>query len=181
MATERFKILMINPSEYKMEMARNDADFGHPKGVKVGQCFKDRDALWRAGVHKNRFAGISVCKRGANAIVLSGGYEDDEDNGDEILYTGTGGQVDSFSASGHQVHDQSSSHRMNLALQRSCNAKLPVRVIRGYRHKAFAPAYGYRYDGLYRVTEYYSGKGQSGHTIWRFKLVRMEGQPESPI
>ena len=37
-------------------------------------------------------AGISgTATEGADSIVVSGGYEDDEDHGDEIIYTGAGG------------------------------------------------------------------------------------------
>ncbi|EEB90685.1 hypothetical protein MPER_11075 [Moniliophthora perniciosa FA553] len=85
MASERLRRQLMQTSVYKMEMARNDAEFGHPEGIKVGQCFENRAALRRAGVHKNNYAGISVCKRGANAIVLSRGYEYYNDDGDEII------------------------------------------------------------------------------------------------
>jgi hypothetical protein len=37
-------------------------------------------------------------QRGAYAIVLSGGYKDDHDTGQELWYTGEGGQE-----KGHQV------------------------------------------------------------------------------
>lgn len=37
-------------------------------------------------------------------------------------------------------------------MQKSCETKKPVRVIRGYKlHSEYAPAEGYRYDGLYTV------------------------------
>lgn len=45
------------------------------------------------GVHRPHVAGIhgreAHC---AYSIVLSGGYEDDVDNGDEFIYTGSGGR-----------------------------------------------------------------------------------------
>ena len=45
------------------------------------------------GVHRPPVAGIhgreTHC---AYSIVLSGGYEDDVDNGDEFMYTGSGGR-----------------------------------------------------------------------------------------
>ena len=39
------------------------------------------------------------------------------------------------------------------------------------------PAKGYRYDGLYRINEYWSEKGRDGFSVWRFHLTRLEGQP----
>ncbi|KAK7047587.1 hypothetical protein VNI00_006355 [Paramarasmius palmivorus] len=149
--------------------------FGHPRGVIVGQIFKNREELSIKNVHKPRFAGIAHCRRGATSVVLSGGYEDDEDNGDEILYTGTGGQEDAFNKPGHQTKDQTFEHRMNKALQNSWKAGLPVRVIRGHKHDSkFAPSTGYRYDGLYRVTECFEDKGKEGYKICRYRLVCWE-------
>ncbi len=57
--------------------------------------------------------------------MLSGGYEDDEDLGDEIIYTGHGGQENKI-----QVRDQELT-RQNLALAISAQQGLPVRVVRG--------------------------------------------------
>jgi hypothetical protein len=54
-----------------------------------GTTFTDRAAVAKAGVHRPTVAGISGGeKEGADSIVISGGYEDDEDFGDEIIYTG---------------------------------------------------------------------------------------------
>ena len=46
-----------------------------------------------AGVHRPHVAGIHGREdEGAYSIVLSGGYEDDEDDGDQFTYTGSGGR-----------------------------------------------------------------------------------------
>ena len=61
--------------------------------VPVGTRFDTRAALRAAGVHRELQAGI--CGRaatGAESIVLAGGYTDDTDRGDEIVYTGAGGR-----------------------------------------------------------------------------------------
>ena len=59
----------------------------------VGCCFASRAELSRAGVHGPRIAGIAGSGRsGARSVVLNGGYEDTEDFGDVILYTGHGGR-----------------------------------------------------------------------------------------
>ncbi|MDC0482591.1 HNH endonuclease, partial [Gammaproteobacteria bacterium] len=102
---------------------------------------------------------------GSCSIVLSGGYEDDIDNLDYILYTGQGGQD---SPGGKQVSDQEFT-RGNRGLQLSCEYKLPVRVIRGHQVDN-GPEKGYRYDGIYYVTSYERVKGKSGYYICRFHL-----------
>jgi len=44
-------------------------------------------------VHRPHVAGIHGRETDcAYSLVLSGGYEDDTDNGDEFLYTGSGGR-----------------------------------------------------------------------------------------
>lgn len=54
--------------------------FGHISGYNEGYEFESRLELSLSGVHTPRQAGISGSQReGANSIVLSGGYEDDED------------------------------------------------------------------------------------------------------
>ena len=69
-----------------------DVKFGHIPGTRVGQIFKDRRALKDAGIHANIQKGIWGAGTGACSFVLFGGYEDDEDYLDFILYTGQGGQ-----------------------------------------------------------------------------------------
>jgi putative restriction endonuclease len=143
--------------------------FGPIDGVPVGSTFENRRALFEAGVHRQLQAGIAgPAREGAESIVLSGGYEDDADSGSEILYTGQGGRD---AASGQQVHDQQL-NRGNLALANSMRRGVPVRVIRGVSPDVHdPPPSGYRYDGLYRVTDFWPEVGQSGHRVWRFRLV----------
>lgn len=46
-----------------------------------------------AGVHRPQVSGIhGRQEEGAYSIVLSGGYEDDQDDGDTFMYTGSGGR-----------------------------------------------------------------------------------------
>ncbi len=149
-----------------------DRIFGHIPGYPPGSTFENRKDVSAAGVHRPLQAGISGSQHeGADSIVLSGGYEDDRDNGDVILYTGQGGRD---AATGEQVRPQML-NRGNLALARSCQDGLPVRVIRGGRHASrHAPDDGsYRYDGLFRVTDFWQEKGQSGHYVWRFRLEQI--------
>tara|TARA_B100001123_G_scaffold350114_1_gene400392 strand:- start:9739 stop:10032 length:294 start_codon:yes stop_codon:yes gene_type:complete len=92
--------------------------FGHIDGVTIGSTFGTYKDLNVAGIHRPTQAGIGGTEaEGADSIVMSGGYEDDEDWGDEIIYTGQGGND---SATKKQVADQTWT-RGNLALVRSQN------------------------------------------------------------
>jgi putative restriction endonuclease len=143
--------------------------FGAIPGVPVGSSFASRREAADAGVHRPLQGGISGgSQTGAESIVVSGGYEDDEDHGDTIIYTGHGGNDPQ---SGRQVADQTLT-RQNLALAVSSDRGLPVRVVRGAGgDPQYSPASGYRYDGLYFVESYWKEKGRSAFDIWRFRLV----------
>jgi putative restriction endonuclease len=61
-------------------------------GVEAGAAFPNHRALYDAGVHRALRAGIvGWAREGAESIVLSGGYVDDEDHGSVIIYTEHGG------------------------------------------------------------------------------------------
>ena len=59
----------------------------------MGSRFVSRAELAKRGVHRPRVAGISGsgCE-GADSVVLAGGYEEGEDFGEVIFYTGHGGR-----------------------------------------------------------------------------------------
>jgi len=140
--------------------------FGEIEGTQVGQIFKDRKELAGAGIHTPPMAGIwGSADDGASSIVLSGGYEDDIDDWNNILYTGQGGQD---KPGGKQVADQEFTLG-NEGLRISCKYNLPVRVTRGFQIKN-GPPKGYRYDGLYYVKNYERVKGKSGFYVCRFNL-----------
>ncbi|MFC8516714.1 YDG/SRA domain-containing protein [Streptomyces sp. NPDC057257] len=148
--------------------------FGHPPCVPEGTSFEDRKALAAAHVHRPGQAGIwGKQDEEAKSIVVSGGYPDDEDYGDTIIYTGQGGQT-----AGRHTHDQDLT-RGNASLVNSMASGRPVRVIRGAgRHSKYAPDSGLRYDGLYRVEDYWSQEGISKFLIWRFRLRAVEANRE---
>ena len=139
--------------------------------VPVGTAFPDRESVRAAGLHKHTMAGIGYEPGGAaELIVVSGGYREDEDFGDRIIYTGQGGQ--SAPGSGKQVSDQTLD-RGNQALVVSALSQLPVRVIRGSGgNKEFSPASGYRYDGLFLVTTHWFDVSQDGPLVIRFVLEK---------
>jgi putative restriction endonuclease len=111
---------------------------------------------------------------GADAIVLSGGY-DDIDRGDEIVYTGEGG----LDGNGRNVGDQELTGG-NAALVTSQLEGLPVRVIRGSElQSAFAPSTGYRYDGLFYVEDHWHERPpEHGFLRYRYRLVRASDDGE---
>ncbi len=145
--------------------------FGEIEGHPEGSTFANRYELSASGVHKPTQAGISGSQHeGADSIVLSGGYEDDEDWGDLILYTGHGGRDPK---TGVQVAHQTLT-RQNMALAVSRKLGLPVRVIRGSRHASrFSPSEGYRYDGLYLIEDHFRERGKSGFFVWRFRMRKL--------
>ncbi|CAD6238967.1 GSCOCG00008581001-RA-CDS [Cotesia congregata] len=152
-----------------------------------------------AGVHRPHVAGIhgreNEC---AYSLVLSGGYEDDVDNGDEFLYTGSGGRdLSGNKRTAAQSSDQKLT-KMNKALALNCNAQfnnvegatainwqegIPVRVIRSaklkkyHQAKIYAPEEGFRYDGIYKVVKYFPEKGKRGFLVWRYLLRRDDPNP----
>ena len=118
---------------------------GEIYGIQAGHHFDSRQALCDAGVHRMTQNGIAGYggNQPAESIVLSGGSQDDIDDGDEILYTGEGGRDP---ASGRQIRDQQLT-KGNLGLVRACEQGFPIRVCRK------TPS-GYRYDGLYSIEDH---------------------------
>jgi putative restriction endonuclease len=127
-----------------------------------------------AGLHAPTQNGISGTKlEGADSIVLSSGYPDDQDFGDYIIYTGEGGQ----DGNRKQIADQRPESPGNAGLITSWVAGLPVRVVRGSRHKSpYSPPSGYRYAGLFRVDSYWEQKRDDGFVVLRFRLDRLDDQ-----
>ena len=63
--------------------------FGPIPGVEVGMSWLFRVQISEEGIHRPHVAGIAgTGEKGCPSLVLSGGYEDDEDKGDWFTYTG---------------------------------------------------------------------------------------------
>ena len=166
----------IPEAHFNMNSTRT---FGHVRNVTVGTIFSSRKLLSQAGVHRPLVAGICGGADGAESVVVSGGYEDDKDFGDEVIYTGQGGS--SAQGGGIQVADQQWL-RGNAALAWNCVEGVSVRLVRGaHRASAFGPANGFRYDGLYRVDRFWEEIGARGFKICRFRLMRndLEDRPDN--
>lgn len=155
---------------------------GHVPGVLVGDAFYYRAELCVVGLHTAPQAGIgyipgSIVNEGhpvATSIVSSGGYLDDEDTGDVLVYTGSGGRQ--HNRLDH--HADQTLERGNLALHNSYQYGVEVRVIRGHTWDTIPNRKVYVYDGLYRVVSSTFGPGKSGRDVCKFKLVRLPGQDD---
>lgn len=155
---------------------------GSIPGVLVGDAFYYRAELCVVGLHTAPQAGIgyipaSLVDEGhpiATSIVSSGGYLDDEDSGDVLVYTGSGGRQ----RNRVEHHADQTLERGNLALHYSYQYGVEVRVIRGHTCEASPNRKVYVYDGLYRVVSSTYGPGKSGRDVCKFKLVRLPGQDE---
>src|SRR3954462_2823808 len=101
--------------------------YGEIAGYPVGSTFKNRIELAESKVHRPRQGGICGGQDGAESIVVSGGYADDEDYGNEIIYTGQGGR---HPDTGKQIADQTLTLG-NAGLACSSAEGYLVRVIRG--------------------------------------------------
>ena len=146
--------------------------FGEIEGIAAGTEFANRAELSVSGIHRPTQAGIcGSSTKGADSIVVSGGYEDDEDYGDYLIYGGQAG----FDPNTKQQNEDAELNRGNLALVVSYNKGLPVRVTRGLGSKQHT----YRYDGLYLVERWWVDRGKSGFRIYRFALRKIDDKPIS--
>nr|GEY65592.1 histone-lysine N-methyltransferase family member SUVH9-like [Tanacetum cinerariifolium] len=111
--------------------------------VSIGDVFFFMMELCVLGIHGVPQAGIDFLSASMSlnkeqivtSVIVLGGYEDDEDSGEVIVYTGHGGQDKNSKL---HVVDQKLEGR-NFGMERN---------------------------------------GKSGFCVYKFKLVRMEGQPE---
>ncbi|KAJ4959634.1 hypothetical protein NE237_019544 [Protea cynaroides] len=166
----------------------NGKRFGDLPGIDVGYQFFSRAEMVAVGFHGHWFCGIDYMGQSysklkeysgytfplAVAIVLSGQYEDDLDNSDDVVYTGQGGN--NLTGDRRQKQDQVM-NRGNLALKNNFEQCVSVRVVRGHESTSSYCGRVYTYDGLYKVVQYWAEKGVSGFTVFKYRLRRLEGQP----
>ncbi|XWS30575.1 hypothetical protein CRYUN_Cryun24cG0130700 [Craigia yunnanensis] len=171
----------------KNEVLYPEKRIGCLPGIDVGHRFYSRAEMVAVGFHSHWLNGIDYMgqsyRKGeyehyifplAVAIVLSGMYEDDLDNAEDVVYTGQGGH--DLTGNKRQIRDQVL-ERGNLALKNCVDLGVPVRVIRGHESTSSYSGKVYTYDGLYKVVQYWAEKGLSGFTVFKYQLKRLEGQP----
>ncbi|OVA11306.1 SET domain [Macleaya cordata] len=159
---------------------------GPVAGVEVGDEFHYRVELAIVGLHRPFQGGIDYLNKGgrvlATSIVASGGYADDMDSTDVLVYCGQGGNPMGVDK---QAEDQKL-ERGNLALKNSMDDKSPVRVVRGFKETKGSDSLDargkmvatYTYDGVYLVERYWQERGRYGNNVFMFQLRRIPGQPE---
>ncbi|KAJ3774966.1 PUA-like domain-containing protein [Lentinula raphanica] len=165
--------------------------FGSIPGIEVGTWWETRQGCSADAIHAPWVAGISGGPEGAYSVALSGGYDDDVDEGYAFTYTGSGGRdlkgtktAPKNLRTAPQSSDQTFDNPFNAALKRSSETKKPVRVIRGFKsHSNYAPTEGYRYDGLYVVESAWMEKGLNakGYLVCKYLFKRLPNQPPIPV
>ncbi|CAH8359406.1 unnamed protein product [Eruca vesicaria subsp. sativa] len=153
---------------------------GTVPGIEVGDIFFSRIEMCLVGLHMQTMAGIDyiTSKVGADeeplatSIVSSGRYDGEAQDPESLIYSGQGGNADKNG----QASDQKL-ERGNLALEKSLRKGNGVRVIRGEEDPASKTGKIYIYDGLYSISESWVEKGKSGCNTFKYKLVRLPGQP----
>lgn len=151
------------------------------QGLLVGESWRDRLECRQWGAHFVPVGGIAgQSDRGAQSVVLSGGYVDDEDHGEWFLYTGSGGKDLSGNKRTNKSHSfDQKFEKYNRALQVSCLQGYPVRVVRSFKEKrsSYAPETGVRYDGIYRIEKCWQIAGLQGFKVCRYLFVRCDNEP----
>jgi putative restriction endonuclease len=114
------------------ETLKDGTILGDVPGIRPGAFFRNRRELYDTKLHRVLIAGIAPHD---SSIVLSGGYADDEDFGDVIIYTGEGGRDPN---TGRQIVDQKFI-KGNKALAENHLNGIPIRVHREKAHVVDMP------------------------------------------
>ncbi|XP_047095339.1 histone-lysine N-methyltransferase, H3 lysine-9 specific SUVH1-like [Lolium rigidum] len=150
---------------------------GPVPGVEIGDIFYFRMELCIIGLHAQSMCGIdyigNVEDSVAICIVAAGGYENQDDDTETLVYSGSGGN----SKNTEERHDQKL-ERGNLALERSVHRKNEIRVVRGFKDPACVSGKIYIYDGLYKIQESWKERTKFGINCFKYRLQREPGQPD---
>ncbi|KAI8539760.1 hypothetical protein RHMOL_Rhmol09G0208000 [Rhododendron molle] len=173
--------ILMNKKGVRTNMTKR---VGAVPGIEVGDVFFFRVEMCLVGLHAPIMGGIDYMsfkisldeEPVAVSIVSSGSYEDNDEDGEVLIYSGQGGVLRRDGI----VMDQKL-EKGNLALEKSLHRGNEVRVIRGVRDEASPTrtAKVYLYDGLYKIVESWVERDKSGCNVFKYKLVRGAGQPEA--
>ncbi|GJV97568.1 plastidic glucose transporter 4 [Tanacetum coccineum] len=142
------------------ERVRNDTPGPEPMAylepAPAKSMFFFKMELCVLGIHEVPQAGIDFLPASmspdkqpmATSVIVSCGYEDDEDSGDVIVYTRHDEQDKNLKL---HVVDQKLEGG-NLGMERSMQYGIEVRVVRGLQYKGGPSEKLYVYDGIYKVT-----------------------------
>jgi len=146
--------------------------FGH-NGLRVGDWWPFQTFALKDGAHGSKMGGIyGRTNLGAFSVVVSGGIyeENDCDNGDRILYSGSKGN-------GEDAASEAPYTNATKSLVVSTRHNQPVRVLRSARNNSrWSPSAGIRYDGLYNVESYAIKTDGESKKFYQFVLVRCRDQ-----
>jgi len=151
--TEGRQIVRFNPTIPRT----NAVKFGHLPCLYVGNNWSYRlGAAWD-GTHPAPMAGVWFASECAVSIALSGGYEDDIDEGYRFIYSESGGRGKNNKARQSKAQPWNGS---NAALRKNEGNKRPVRVICGFKgNHLWSPKEGFMYCGLYIAVAYWVEAG----------------------
>ncbi|XP_045791110.1 histone-lysine N-methyltransferase family member SUVH9-like [Trifolium pratense] len=159
---------------------RDKTIIGTIPGVCIGDVFFYKTELAVVGLHGQPEADIdyipgSVSSSGepiATSVIVSGGYENDVDQSNVIVYSVYGGEDKNSRQVFHQKLEGG-----NLAMERSMHYGIEVRVIRSVQYEGTASVFDkvYFYDGLYKIVKSWVDS-KSGFNVYNFKLQRIDGQ-----
>lgn len=155
---------------------------GDVPGTEIGDIFFFRFELCLVGLHSQLMSGIDYINVRASqdedplavSIIASGSNDDNDDDGDVLIYSGQGGVYRKDKSAMDQKLEKG-----NLALEKSLHRGNEVRVIRGVKDFANPTGKVYIYDGLYKVQESWIEKGKSNCNVFKYKLFRSPGQPHA--
>ncbi|KAF8250033.1 hypothetical protein K440DRAFT_620472 [Wilcoxina mikolae CBS 423.85] len=153
----------------------------------IGQWWPLQICCLRDGAHGVLEGGIAADSDGITvSIIISGGTKspnltyEDEDLLNTIHYCGTRGDKATPDPDAKQPQPGIPSNATKSMI-RALETRKEVRVIRSSKSREkgvqnYAPAEGFRYDGLYQVVARECLDVE--HAMWRFRLERCAGQPE---
>lgn len=157
----------IDPSWRSNVSLGTSANYHGQGNLVPGQWWPTQLCAVRDRAHGASQGGISGAKgQGAFSIVMSAGAYADQDNGDEIWYSGTDTKT-----------DQPTENTQRLMESCELFPDRPVRVLRSMQlpsDNPYRPSVGLRYDGLYKVVS--MRQPDAAKANYLFQLMRCENQ-----
>lgn len=161
------KSIVLNPGVQQVDCKV----WGH-NGIAIGQIYLRQMAALAQGAHGSSQAGISgSAEDGAYSVIVTGTYKSLEKDGlEHFEYCASGSMDNTF-------RDSLIESQGLKALRVSKATAKPVRVLRGQNEDfQYAPKFGLRYDGLYKVVEEKRRHNSKGGLYAVFVLERMGQQ-----
>ncbi|GIX64902.1 SET domain protein, putative [Babesia caballi] len=177
--TRQQLLQLFNDEREKLFGSSDFFPIGEPYlGMAPFTYFFKREELLYFGICQSPYETVSVAKMRdgteiAQAIILDGNPSLREDLGTRfILYA-------KFEKGGNELNDYTDKHQ---PIFESWIHEVPIRVVRGYNAiSRYAPIWGFRYDGLYRIIGVYSDNNKQGLRVWSYVFSACNPQLEPPV